>query len=149
MKKHGFNENELVKTVVDMVDKDGFHKQVVNYGKSMADSSEMKVSMIEMSADGTDLAIKMIAVNVPSSHNVYFAIGQADSDFSCDVGETLDTRGLDVGETNLSDIKAVYGILYTDTPQTETSINIYAYAVDRNFKVVARAMCVRSIGSPK
>ena len=29
MSKYGFNENEIVKTVVDMVDKDGFHNEIV------------------------------------------------------------------------------------------------------------------------
>ena len=33
MSKYGFNENEVRKTIVDMIDKDGFHKETVYDGK--------------------------------------------------------------------------------------------------------------------
>ena len=43
MSKYGFNENEVVKTITDMIDKDGFHKQVVTYGKPGSGSESFAI----------------------------------------------------------------------------------------------------------
>lgn len=38
MSKYGFNENELRKTITTQIDKDGFHKETVTYGKDSGES---------------------------------------------------------------------------------------------------------------
>ena len=50
MSKYGFNENELRKTVVDMIDKDGFHKKVVienGSGSSSSNGLEENIYFVE------------------------------------------------------------------------------------------------------
>ena len=40
MSKYGFDEKELRKTIVTMIDKDGFHKEVVTYGNEPYSSDD-------------------------------------------------------------------------------------------------------------
>ena len=68
MSKYGFNENELRKTVIDMIDKDGFHKTVTLYGNEASghiEESGMKAGIDVWYANGLvyhDLGV----ANVPS-----------------------------------------------------------------------------------
>lgn len=81
MSKYGFDEKELRKTIVTMIDKDGFHKKVVTYGNepyspgSPDDSGDKFIAEVEW--DYTNSLPFMFAYNIPSEREGLHAIGYA------------------------------------------------------------------------
>lgn len=118
MSKYGFNENEVKKTIVTMIDKDGFHKETVYDGKYEASSAPADPSAFAVqgwcwtNSSNEPATHQMIAVNVPDGTRVNWIMSETDDDWSYNVGDTIDTVGLH-GLNNspkLTDINAAYGI---------------------------------------
>ena len=118
MSKYGFNENEVKKTIVTMIDKDGFHKETVYDGKYEASSAPVDTSAFAVqgwceSIESTQPATHhMIAVNVPDGRRVNWIMSETDDDWSYNVGDTIDTAGLHAlnNSPDLTDINAAYGV---------------------------------------
>ena len=67
MSKYGFDEKELRKTIVTMIDKDGFHKEIVTYGNepySPDDSGDKLIAEIEWNYSNSKPFL--FAYNIPS-----------------------------------------------------------------------------------
>lgn len=80
MSKYGFDEKELRKTIITMIDKDGFHKEIVTYGNepyspdSPDDYGDKLFAQVEW--DYTNLPI-LFVYNIPSEREGLHAIGYA------------------------------------------------------------------------
>lgn len=81
MSKYGFDEKELRKTIVTMIDKDGFHKEIVTYGNepyspdSPDDSDDKLFAQVEW--DYSNSSPIMFVYNIPSEREGLRAIGYA------------------------------------------------------------------------
>lgn len=148
MSKYGFNENEVKKTIVTMIDKDGFHKETVYDGKCEASSAPVDPSAFAVqgwceSNDSTQPAThQMIAVNVPGGTRVNWIMSETDDDWSYDVGDTMDAVGLH-GLNNspeLTDINAAYGV-NTFEPGQAPGIAYYQFYLVKSAtsEILARA----------
>lgn len=138
MSKYGFNENELVKTVMDMVDKDGFHKQVVIQGKVAPSIPEMKAGLLSTEEDAltSSVTINFVAVNVPEGTTVYFDTFTSSEDFVYDIGDTMDTTNSGTEDSKINGINGavVHSVLSDET----TTAYFHVYALDEDDKVVER-----------
>ena len=66
MSKYGFDEKELRKTIVTMIDKDGFHKEVVTYGNEPYSSDDTnKEFNVLVDYDSGSLQAVLLARNLP------------------------------------------------------------------------------------
>lgn len=66
MSKYGFDEKELRKTIVTMIDKDGFHKEVVTYGNEPYSSDDAnKEFNVAVDYDSGSLQAVLLARNLP------------------------------------------------------------------------------------
>lgn len=54
MSKYGFNENEVRKTIVTRIDKDGFHKETVIDGKSSEETSDFSTATVTFTNTNTE-----------------------------------------------------------------------------------------------
>ena len=81
MSKYGFDEKELRKTIITMIDKDGFHKEIVTYGSepyspdSPDDSGDKLFAQAEW--DYSNSSPIMFVYNIPSEREGLHAIGYA------------------------------------------------------------------------
>lgn len=87
MSKYGFDEKELRKTIVTMIDKDGFHKEIVKYGSdgSSEASSEFR-GEVAYTADN-----KPVLFIMPGSGHMS-ALGYAyltDTDYELSIGDVV------------------------------------------------------------
>lgn len=118
MSKYGFNENEVKRTIVDMIDKDGFHKETVYDGKyefgTVAPFGAAGISDAgEGNIDDVNYYHTLIVVNVPDNSDFYASVHEADAEYELNVGDTMPTG--DVSFSMLSgmrfpDIRAFYGV---------------------------------------
>lgn len=133
MGKYGFNENEVKKTIVTMVDKDGFHKETVYDGKYEASSSPVDTPAFAVqgwcwtNSSNEPATHQMIAVNVPNGHRVDWIMSETDDDWSFDVGDTIEV-GLHalINSPDLTDIGAAYGV-NTFEPGQSPGISYYQF----------------------
>lgn len=66
MSKYGFDEKELRKTIVTMIDKDGFHKEVVTYGNESYSSDDAnKEFNVLVDYDSGNRRTMLVARNLP------------------------------------------------------------------------------------
>lgn len=66
MSKYGFDEKELRKTIITMIDKDGFHKEVVTYGNEPYSSDDTnKEFNVLVDYDSGSLQAVLLARNLP------------------------------------------------------------------------------------
>lgn len=54
MSKYGFNENEVRKTIVTQIDKDGFYKETVIDGKSSEETSDFSTATVTFTNTNTE-----------------------------------------------------------------------------------------------
>lgn len=93
MSKYGFNENEVKKTIVTMIDKDGFHKETVYDGKYEADATPGDTE--EFSAEGYiyDNPVAeaketvIFVINVPDNAEVIGTSSKTDIDYEMNIGD--------------------------------------------------------------
>ena len=151
MSKYGFNENELVKTVTDMIEKDGFHKREVTYGKQGgASSASFAVGTMKTenkhNSDKED--VMLFAINFPEDTNgILCIIHPDDVDFEYEVGDTLSPSDI---MTYSGDIEFGPGIVgapivfaLDEAPYEPFGTRYYhVYAADAEDKVMARAKAV-------
>ena len=89
MSKYGFNENEVKKTIVTMVDKDGFHKETVYDGKYEA-SNTAEFSAEGYIYDNPDAGAKetvIFVINVPDNAEVIGTSSKTDRDYEMNIGD--------------------------------------------------------------
>ena len=152
MSKYGFNENEIVKTVVDMVDKDGFHKEVVTYGKPEPEP-EPEVAHIEVATHLSTNAVEseksdatLLIINVGEDADVYVKPGSTDSDYELDIGDVLENPN---GGSYLSAnvvFSSIGAVLVVDEALTSGSTVYYQiYTVDSEYKVLDRAKALAEV----
>ena len=155
MSKYGFNENELVKTVTDMIDKEGFHKREVTYGKqgSGSASASFEVGTLISSSRTTpsNFDVTLIAINIPADCIfVYCVPGSTDYEWICDVGETMTEemvqsygQGLEFSP-KFAGANAAIAV----DPEPEDDVRYYqAYAIDAEFKVIARVKATADLNA--
>ena len=152
MSKYGFNENEIVKTVVDMVDKDGFHKEVVTYGKPEPEP-EQEVAHIELATHLSANAVgseksdaTLLVINVGEDADVYVKPDSTDSDYELDIGDVLENPN---GGSYLSAnvvFSSIGAVLVVDEALTSGSTVYYQiYTVDSEYKVLDRAKALAEV----
>ena len=145
MSKYGFNENEVRRTIVDMIDKDGFHKETVYDGKyepgtvapfgaaGFSDAGEGNI-------DDVNYYHILIVVNVPDNSDFYASVYETDTEYELNVGDTMPTG--DVSFSMLSgrhfpNIKAFYVVyLYTLDHWHRGAFYYNLYSVDHNTGVI-------------
>lgn len=122
MSKYGFNENELRKTIVTAIDKDGFHKKTLFEGKS--ESADKKMEAEIAFVDFLGLQNAALVINVPNNPDsgssnplarLYALTLIEDGEWVYDIGDTLDGPGL----------KTVYSPFVTSA-----DLNAAAFAFD-------------------
>ena len=147
MSKYGFNENEIRRSVVDMVDKDGFHKEFVVDGKYQPDESEGFAIDYYFDEYGT---VAVLMVNIPvdldlsfeeANNHVYSLLSDTDIDWVRNVGDSI-------GEHPYDDVTWSHPFLYFPSLNAAAEvlfsvefgeIKYYqVYIVDDNFKVIDR-----------
>lgn len=143
MGKYGFNENELVKTVTTMIDKDGFNKKVVTYGKP----EPPKPAPIEVGtlsgangSDATKFDVTLVVINVPEDADIYFKLFNSDDEYEFEVGDTIESSDLATyteADTEISDIAAVMGVDAALTGGAKVYYQVYA--VDAESVVLDKA----------
>ena len=139
MSKHGFNENELRKTITVMVDKDGFHKEVVSYGKPEPAHIVTGIASNANEVAGGTFDITLLTLNVPEDASVYFKEFETDDEYEFEVGDEIENSDLltyTEADTEFSDIGAVMGI----DSAVEGGAKVYyqVYATDDNNIVLDR-----------
>lgn len=98
MSKYGFNENEVKKTIVTMIDKDGFHKETTYDGKYEAgDTVEFDAEgyIYDNSVAGAKETV-IFVINVPDNAEVIGSHSDTDIDYTLDIGDNTP----DVAEIN-------------------------------------------------
>ena len=140
MGKYGFNKNELVKSVVDMVDKDGFHKEVVIYGKQ--GYTGIKTGLMDLFVDPDEMASdfahpNLITVNVPDGAEIYALSSETDDSWALNIGDTLDDTSSFIDENTV--IPGINAVRIVDSSyQDGTTVYYQIYAVDSEYKVLDR-----------
>lgn len=146
MGKYGFNENEIVKTVTDMIDKDGFHKEVVTYGKPEPAPTPVAPAFAAgfLSLEDSDLVggskVTVLFVNIPEDTYVSFDYSGTDTGYRYDIGDTIDIMQhatVDHYVEGLDDAAIGYGFV-TDQMIDHMYLYVYAVSEDGEHKVVAR-----------
>ena len=135
MGKYGFNENELVKTVTDMIDKDGFHKQVITYGKPEPEVPPIAAGTVASAnaVDATKFDVTLIVTDVPEDALVYAKASATDDDYDLDIGDELESSALAsyiALDTEISGISAVLGVDSAVTGGGTVYYHVYAVDVD-------------------
>lgn len=91
MSKYGFDEKELRKTIVTMIDKDGFHKKVVTEGSSVPEleNNELVADICMVPPNSTNFNIYAIANNIPDGTEVVAFVYFSNLDvYAFDIGDT-------------------------------------------------------------
>lgn len=117
MSKYGFNENEVRKTIVDMIDKDGFHKETVYDGKYEPGTvSSFGAAGISFQGESNDDVVNyyhiLFIVNVPGDSDFYVSVHETDTEYELNVGDTMPTGDVSfsmLSGTHFPDIVAFYG----------------------------------------
>lgn len=172
MSKHGFNENELVKTIITMIDKDGFHKEVVSYGNTLPSTSDSGMRAggfrFEASADATlyivNVPEKLFSANFPEANIFYTTPSFVDEDFYYDIGDDgpyddplINTVFYDISAEIVFISEELHIIVFTHRDAIEqlpidedgsTKIYYQIYAVDpESSKIIDRTKAVIGIRS--
>lgn len=145
MSKYGFNENEVRKTIVDMIDKDGFHKETVYDGKyesgTVPSFGAAGISNPGESADDEVNYYHMLfVVNVPGDSDFYVSVHEADTEYELNVGDTMptgDTSFSMLSGTHFPDIRAFYGTNVYTLDHWGNGVFYYnLYSVDHDTGVI-------------
>lgn len=134
MGKYGFNENELVKTITTMIDKDGFHKDVVTYGKPEPVHISTGTATSANAVDGTKVDVTLVTINVPEDAAVYFKAFDSDDEYEFEVGDEIESSDLltyTEADTEVSGIGAAIGVDSAVTGGAKVYYQVYA-ADDEN-----------------
>ena len=116
MSKYGFNENEVKKTIVTMIDKDGFHKETVYDGKYEASSTA------EFSAEGYiyDNPVAgaketvIFVINIPDNAEVIGTSSKTDSDYEMNIGDnTQDVPDIAIMYHSFTGLPTIQAACYT------------------------------------
>lgn len=137
MSKYGFNENEVKKTIVTMIDKDGFHKETVYDGKYEAGSTA------EFNADGYiyDNSVAgaketvIFVINVPDNVEVIGTSSNTDSDYELDIGDnTQDEPEIAIMYRSFTVLPTIQAACYT---QISTDGKVGAIAPEHFYQIYA------------
>lgn len=109
MSKYGFDEKELRKTIVTMIDKDGFHKEIVAYGSEPYSSDDTnKEFNVLVDYDSGSLQAVLLARNLPevpdgsSSYSGAFGYAYAEEhDYEHAVNDTVTTSDLNANQNTV------------------------------------------------
>ena len=139
MSKYGFNESEIRKSIIDMIDKDGFHKEVVMNGAPKA--LHMATGLLDLVVSGAlsndFFYVHILSVNVPEGAELYMLPSETDDDWALGIGDTLeDTTGYVHNNTEIAGTDAVRSI--SSSYEEGTTVYFQIYAVDSEFKVLDR-----------
>lgn len=116
MSKYGFNENEVKRTIVTMIDKDGFHKETVYDGKHETSSTA------EFNADGyiydnTVAGAKetvIFVINVPDNAEVIGTSSNTDSYYEMNIGDnTQDVDEISIMYSSFTGLPTIQAACYT------------------------------------
>ena len=146
MSKYGFNEKELRKTTTVMVDKDGFHKEVVTYGKPKPAPISAGAAISENATDATESDITLLVMNVPvnpdpESENpnalVYVLASDTDDEWANDIGDTIaSTSGYLTATMIFGDVNAALTV--DEGLDAGDKVYFQIYATDDEYKVLDR-----------
>ena len=141
MSKYGFDEKELRKTIVTMIDKDGFHKKVVRYGAD--DSSEVSGEFRGEVAYAADNNKPVLFIMLGSGHKS--ALGYAyltDTDYELSIGDVVNGENQSSdnffgeyarsGMANLALMLPENAIQALDPSGSSEKIYCHVYAIDGN-----------------
>lgn len=147
MSKYGFNENEVKKTIVTMIDKDGFHKETVYDGKYEASSVPVDPSAFTAQgwcAEGRSVDPTMhhiIAINVPDTDGVFYFSNETDTDYEFNIGDVvLNNTEFENGLNNspvLSDIKVRYGTKEYESGTCPEIVYYQLYSLNRDTHTIS------------
>ena len=129
MGKWGFNENELAKTITTMIDKDGFHKEVVTYGKPEPAHIATGTATSANAVDATKFDVTLVTINVPEDAAVYFKAFDSDDEYEFEVGDEIESSDLltyTEADTEVSGIGAVLGVDSAVTGGATVYYQVYA-----------------------
>ena len=109
MSKYGFDEKELRKTIVTMIDKDGFHKEVVTYGNDPHTSDDTNEEFnVAVDYDRGSLQAVLLARNFPEvpdgSASFSGAFGYAyaeEHDYEHAINDTVSTSDLNANQNTV------------------------------------------------
>ena len=94
MSKYGFNENEVRRTIVDMIDKDGFHKETVYDGKY--ESGTVAPFGVGIHSDhgvrqDDDVVFNhmIVAINAPDDCYIFATINETDTEYELNIGDAI------------------------------------------------------------
>lgn len=146
MSKYGFNENELRKTITVMVDKDGFHKEVVSYGKPAPTPISAGAAISENATDATESDITLLVMNVPANPDpesenpnalVYVLASNTDDEWENDIGDTIaSTSGYLTATMIFGDVNAALTV--DEGLAAGDKVYFQIYATDDEYKVLDR-----------
>lgn len=147
MGKYGFNENELRKTTTVMVDKDGFHKEVVSYGKPKPAPISAGAAISENGTDATESDITLLVMNVPvnpdpesENPNALVCVLPSDTDdeWEHEIGDTIESLSGYLAATMVfGDVNAA--LVVDEGLDAGDKVYFQIYATDDDYKVLDRA----------
>lgn len=135
MGKYGFNEKEIVKTITDMIDKDGFHKEVVTYGKPIPISSGIESgTFTETNRTNPDLYdVVIITNNVPAESRIAVLPKATNEDYDFEIGDTFGPDGYVIdAHMTINDINTVISIHQNMPPEGIDAVFYQVYAISHD-----------------
>lgn len=146
MSKYGFSEKELRKTTTVMVDKDGFHKEVVTYGKPKPAPISAGSAISENGTDNTKSDITLLMMNVPNNPDpesenpnalVYALASDTDDEWAHEIGETIESlTGYLAATMVFGDANAALTV--DEGLDAGDKVYFQIYATDDEYKVLDR-----------
>lgn len=147
---YGFNENELRKTITIQVDKDGFQKKTVTYGKQEeVVPMRADVNVDADPLDNTKANVTLLVVDLPEEASAVYALpSDTDDEWELDIGDDLEYSVSGSYIASSREFEAVGAAELADTGVDVSSTIYYQiYAVDSDSAVVDRLKLTVSTGS--
>ena len=142
MSKYGFNENEVVKTITTMIDKDGFHKEVITYGKfEPSEKAHIATGLVGLTAPNPLAAeyfdVQLLTINVPEDANIIVKGDTTDEDLEFNIGDTIeDTSAFIISDFKISGVNAILTV--DESREANTTVYYQIYAVNDVYEVLDR-----------
>lgn len=144
MSKYGFDENEVRKTIVDMIDKDGFHKETIYDGKYESGTVlSFGAAGISSPGEGQDDVVNyyhmLFVVNVPDNSDIYVSAYETDTEYELNVGDVMPIDGIFsmLSGTHFPNIRAFYGANNYTLDHWGLGVFYYnLYSVDHDTNVI-------------
>ena len=167
MSKYGFDEKELRKAIVTMIDKDGFHKEVITYGNEPYSSDDTnKEFNVAVDYDRTTLQVALLARNFPkvpdgsASYSGVFGYAYAEEhDYEHAIDDTVSASDLDenpnlvtcpmlLPKSNIAFLDPTEAIgALNIAPNGTVYYNIYAFVAEGDSAVITDRVKATSIYS--